>query len=138
MSVSLMSTLTRTRPRARSSTSASVGIACPSPASRARAATADISRRAPDPEVVRLTSASWRISSAPSEVRRTSHSTTSAPWAIASSKAAGVFSGRSADAPRWATFHNLRDVPIARSYARVRNGAYDTGGPPPRPGKLPA
>ena len=65
---------------------------------RRRSAAAVCATIAPTPG----TTASWWTTAAPSAVRRTSNSTASAPRAAAPRKAARVFSGKAAEAPRWA------------------------------------
>src|SRR6516164_626795 len=62
---------------------------------------------------------SWWTTSTPSEVRRTSNSTPSAPNSWARTKAASVFSGAWCEAPRCANTSGRYDIDVSLRNARI-------------------
>src|SRR5438309_3906569 len=90
------------------------------PASSAISSASVVSATGPWPSVVRSSVASWISTRRPSAVRRMSVSTYCAPSATACSNAANVFSGASAEDPRWPPTRN--PTPLARQSTLTLGG----------------
>src|SRR6266581_9573819 len=124
---SLISMFMPQRPRAYSRDSSRVGIRSPrkrdenhAHASRRRRSFNVIAATSPRPLVVRSTVPSWITTGTPSAVRWTSSSMALAPRRTASAKAASVFSGARAEAPRWAMRSGRRSGAAAGAAGAVR------------------